>query len=123
MSRVLVVEDDRALCELLEMMLAFEGYEVQSATTASEALVLAAQRQPALILFDMRLSHGSGEDFLTAYRGLPNASARLIAVSGIANLAEEAARIGAHGFLRKPFELDALLGIVAGSLPVLEETA
>ena len=123
MPYILVVEDDRSLCELLEMLLAFEGYDVRCATTASQALDLAEQHQPAVILFDMRLSHGSGEDFLAAYRALPNASARLIAVSGIANLEDEAARIGAHGFLKKPFDLADLLAIVAESLPLVGETA
>ena len=112
MPDILVVEDDRALCELLEFVLADEGYDVRCARTASEALDLAEQRQPAVILFDMHLANGTGEDFLRAYRALPDASARLIAVSGIANLEGEAARIGAHGFLKKPFELEDLLASV-----------
>jgi len=123
MPYILVVDDDRAFCDLLDNFLACEGHEVQCAVSVSQALHLAQERQPTLVLFDLRLPDQSGEDFVAAYRALPNASARLIAVSGLANLHDEAARIGAHGFLRKPFELADLLAVVTESLPILNETA
>jgi two-component system, chemotaxis family, chemotaxis protein CheY len=116
MSSILVVEDEDVLRELLEIVLAEEGYEVRSATHASRALEMAACEQPSLIIFDITLPDLSGAELVARYRALPDATAALIAVSGIANLEEEAARIGAHGFLAKPFELDDLLDLVTRTL-------
>jgi CheY-like chemotaxis protein len=113
---MLVVDDDRAICELLEILLSEEGYEVACATTIARALDLAATHQVDLILFDMSLADGDGEHFVERYRRLPQASARLIAVSGIANLEQEATRIGADGFLTKPFEIDDLLSTVSRAM-------
>ena len=51
-----------------------------------------------------------------SYRRLPRATARLIAVSAIADIEDESARIGADGFLTKPFEIEDLLAIVGRSM-------
>jgi DNA-binding response OmpR family regulator len=59
----------------------------------------------------------NGVDFVTRYRELPHSTAALIAVSAIANLAEVATRIGADGFLAKPFEIEDLLSAVAKAYP------
>jgi len=106
---ILVVEDDDALRELLEIVLTDEGYEVQVASSAAEALNLARKRQPALILFDVLLGDQHGAAFVESYRRLPDATAPMMAVSALADLAAEAARIGADDFLAKPFDLDDLL--------------
>jgi len=116
MSYILVVEDEDLLLELLETVLAEEGYAVRSAANASRALELAAGEQPSLIIFDISLPDLSGAELVERYRALPDATASLIAVSGIANLAQEADRIGADGFLTKPFELDDLLSLVNQTL-------
>jgi DNA-binding response OmpR family regulator len=119
MSYVLVVDDDTAICELLDIVLSEAGYVVECATTCDRALELARVRQPEVILFDMSLADGDGEHFVTSYRQLPRATARLVAVSGIAKLDEESARIGADGCLAKPFELADLLRIVRGSMTAI----
>ena len=116
MSYILVVEDEDILRELLEIVLSEEGYEVRSATTAVDALDMAACERPAAIVFDMTLPDLCGAAFVKRYRELPDATAPLIAVSGIPNLADEAERIGIDGFLAKPFELEDLLSLVHRSL-------
>jgi DNA-binding response OmpR family regulator len=117
MGHVLVVDDDLAVCELITIALADEGYAVSVAHSVAQALQLTQQSQPALILFDMSMSDGNGAHFVVSYRQLPDSSAMLVAVSGVANLEAEASRIGADGFLTKPFDLDDLLAIVARALP------
>ena len=117
MSYVLVIEDEDVLRELLEIVLAEEGHDVRGATNASRALEMVGGERPSVIVFDMTLPDLSGAEFVKRYRRLPDATATLIAVSGIANLEEEATRIGADGYLTKPFELDDLLRLVNQSLP------
>ena len=116
MSYVLVVEDEDVLRELLEIVLADEGYEVRCATSAARALDLVTAERPSLIIFDITLPDLNGAELVERYRGLSDATAPLIAVSGIANLEAEVARIGADGFLAKPFELEALLSLVDRAL-------
>jgi DNA-binding response OmpR family regulator len=105
------------------MVLSDEGYDVRCASTIAQGLDLARTHQPRVILFDMSLTDGDGSHFVAEYRQLPQANARLIAVSGIPALEEETARIGADAYLPKPFDLDVLLTLVAQSRAELAETA
>src|SRR4051794_27994973 len=68
---ILVLDDDDATRELLDILLTEEGYEVRAASNAAEALALAGERQPALILFDMLLGTLRGAAFVESYRQLP----------------------------------------------------
>ena len=116
MSYILAIDDEAALAELLHDILADEGYEVRAVTTAAEALTVAQHHPPSLILFDLTMPAMSGEQFVQAYRSLPNASAKLVAISGIPHLDREAARIGADGYVVKPYEIDDLLATIASVL-------
>ena len=113
---VLVLDDDVDIRAVVEIALSDEGYEVMSARDAEEALRVVQERPTGLILFDLRLAHGSGEDFIRAYRALPDATAVMIVLSGAANVPEIAAQIGADGYLIKPFDLDDLLGTVEAAI-------
>jgi two-component system, NtrC family, nitrogen regulation response regulator NtrX len=115
MSYILVIDDEADLGELLLNILSEEGYEVRSATTAAEALTLVTESDPSLILFDINLPDLKGLDFVHAYRQLSPARAGLVAISGVVNLAEEAARIGADGYIVKPFEIDELFDTIAST--------
>ena len=110
---VLILDDDEAMRELLEITLTDEGYDVQSAATSDEALAIAAQQQPRVILFDLTLGNSSGEGFANGYSQLPNATACLLVVSGAVNIVERATEMGIDGYLVKPYELDDLLATVA----------
>jgi DNA-binding response OmpR family regulator len=114
---VLIVEDDDALCELLTILVSEEGYDVQCVSTATRGLDLARQRPPSLVLVDLILPDMSGEQFVTELRALRIASAPVIALSGHPNLEQEAARIGADGYLSKPFELEDVLATVRSFPP------
>lgn len=116
MSYILVVDDEIEIGDLLVDILADEGYTVRCANTALDALNVAEQRPPALILFDMTLPDLGGAEFIARYRRLAYAATPLIALSGIANLADEAVRIGADAHLAKPFEIDELLETIAEAL-------
>lgn len=117
MSNVLVVDDDEDIRELLEIILIEEGYGVRCVESATEALTLVIEQQPDLILTDLRLGRESGAALIESYRQLPDARARVVLVSGMAGLREEAARLGADDFLVKPFGLDELVSTVARACP------
>ena len=114
---VLVLDDDVGIRELVEAVLFEEGYEVVSARDTDAALRLVQERPATLIFFDLALAHGSGESFVSAYRALPDATASMVVLSGAPNLQETAARLGADGYLTKPFDLDDLLAAVKAAIP------
>lgn len=113
---VLVLDDDEMLRELVEAVLSGEGYRVRCAASIADALEIATRQQPGLVLFDLTLGMQRGEEFVTAYRQIPHATARLIATSGAADLVQRATALNVDGHLRKPWELDDLLCIVQDSL-------
>jgi two-component system, OmpR family, response regulator VicR len=112
MSYILVVDDDDSVCDLIELTLTDEGYEVVCARNGNHALHMLQERAPALVLFNLVMPDQSGAEFITACRQLPNSAAPMIVVSGMPNLDQIAAQIGADGSLAKPFDLIALLDTV-----------
>jgi CheY-like chemotaxis protein len=121
---VLVVEDEIELRELVAAVLAAEGYRPVSAPHGAAALaLLEAARRTAdagaeLILLDLHPPGVDGEEFVARYRRTPGPHAPIVlgaAVSG-AEAVALAERLGAAGFVRKPFDFDALLGVVAAAV-------
>ena len=111
-GRVLVVDDDPAILELLEAALRAEGYAVETAPdagTALDRLWAAWDAQPDVILLDLRLPAVDGKAFAELYRALPVRHAPLVLLSGLPEAADVAPEIGARDVLRKPFALDELL--------------
>ncbi|WP_042389408.1 response regulator transcription factor [Streptacidiphilus melanogenes] len=116
-ARVLVVDDEPALRDALESSLAFEGYEVLTASDGLEALDAVAAEQPDLVLLDIMMPRMDG---LTAVRRLRG---RGDTVPVLMLTARDAVGdrvtgldVGADDYLAKPFELDELLARVRALL-------
>ncbi len=119
MIRLLVVDDEPALREMLEIMLGREGYAVVSAPgyqVAIEAISQAPQPFP-VILTDLAMPDGSGLDVLTAAKQRSSASEVILftAHNSVEN-AIAAMSAGAFNFITKPFEPSALLALVQKAL-------
>lgn len=109
MIRILLVEDSKFLRLATERALARAGYEVSSAVDGDEALLLARQKLPDLILLDMLLPKMSGPDVLKALKQDP--STKLIPVVVMTGMSQKNAdrlkQDGAFEFLEKStLELD-----------------
>jgi two-component system nitrogen regulation response regulator NtrX len=113
---ILVIDDDEDVRDILTTVLADEGYEVVCATDPRHALGLIADRRPDLILLDLLMSGEGGVGFVESYRQGTNATAPILLVSGMPNVAQQAASIGVHGSISKPFDLDALVETVQTTL-------
>ncbi len=112
--RVLVVDDDEATCDLLRALLTEEGYAVATVPHGAAALELAKYHQPAVIILDERMPIMDGSSFVDHYRSQARPPAALILLSAMNDVEENAKRIGAAAFVRKPFDLDELLRVVEG---------
>jgi len=113
-DRILVVEDDEDIREVMQEVLAAEGFHVDVATDGLDALgKLEVGVSPPLILLDMMMPRMDGETFLKVLRGNPAlADALVVVISGNAAAREKASDFQAVACLVKPFELDEMLGLV-----------
>jgi DNA-binding NtrC family response regulator len=112
-AKILIVEDDARLRDVLLETAAMEGYDAHSVSTA-EAAVELLQREPFDILVtDVTLPSMSGLDLLQHCSRLrPGIVPIVITAYGTIDIAVEAMKRGAADFLTKPFELDGLLGTI-----------
>ncbi|MBI4997313.1 MAG: response regulator [Rhodocyclales bacterium] len=106
-TAVLVVEDNRANMKLATLLLSHAGYEVLQAESAAEGLVLARERQPALILMDIQLPGMDGLEATRIIKADPaTRDIKVVALTAFAMAGDEA-RIraaGCDGYLAKPID-------------------
>lgn len=105
--RVLVIDDDPMMCELLERLLTVEGYRVDSAESGEVALRLLHAPGPAphAVVTDLQMPGLSGASLAAQIRATWS-KVRMIAMSGAD--ADPGMLAGFDGFLRKPFTMSAL---------------
>ena len=113
--RILIVDDEPAVADLIEAVLKEEGYTVAIARDGPQGVMLARDWQPDLILMDVMLP---GLDGGTAIRRLKaetvTAAIPIVAMSAGRTIRLHTADLGgADGALAKPFDIDALLAQVA----------
>ena len=105
-GRILVVEDDDVLRDILAEALREDGYSVELAEDGQTALELARSWQPDLLILDLMMPNMDGEALASHIRSVPGAArAPIIVVSASRRAEEIGARIGALASLRKPFDL------------------
>jgi len=111
---ILVVEDDDDIRDVMQDILASEGFRVDVAKDGLDALSkLDVGAEPPLILLDMMMPRMDGEAFLKVLRDKPTlAHAPVVVISGSAAARETARKLQATACLMKPFELDELLGMI-----------
>jgi CheY-like chemotaxis protein len=108
--RVLVVDDDQPIRELLTEYLTDEGFGVDSAVTIPQAQACIAQHTPDLILLDLMLPGRTGWEFLRQRRGDPLLSRiPVLVISAVPPDRLSSARdLGADAALSKPFDLEVV---------------
>ena len=116
-ARILVVDDDESIRELLRLHLTAAGYEVELAADAIAAGYRVLKSPPDLIITDVSMPHMDGFEFVAAlgedqaYRHIP-----VIFLTSEEEGEQRAKGLNAVGFVRKPVRADELLAIVAKHL-------
>jgi DNA-binding response OmpR family regulator len=115
-KRILVVEDEENISETLRYNLTREGYEVSEASTGRQALEVARQRHPDLILLDLMLPEMSGLEVCRVLRS--EMSTPILMLTAKANEIDKVVglQMGADDYVTKPFSLTELLARVAAML-------
>lgn len=115
--RVLVVDDEADLRELLELTLVGMGLDVDCAADLGQAKAFLGQHAFSLCLTDMRLPDGNGLDLVSYLNGHhPNLPVAVLTAYGSAENAVAALKAGAFDYLSKPIALEALRNLVRGAL-------
>jgi two-component system KDP operon response regulator KdpE len=122
-ERVLVVDDEPQFRRALVTSLRGAGYDVESASSAEEALTSAGLRAPDVIILDLVLPDGRGTDVARELRGWSEAP--IILVSAVGDEAEKigALDVGADDYVTKPFAIGELLARMRAVLRRVNSTS
>jgi CheY-like chemotaxis protein len=112
--RVLIVEDDAQIADVLQDTLSEEGWDSRCAANGSEGLAILEHWTPHVIILDLMMPVMNGRSFRTAQRELERhlADVPVIVLTGARDGHRLAEEVGASAFIAKPFELDDVLSTV-----------
>jgi CheY-like chemotaxis protein len=109
MTRVLVIDDDPSIRQMVAYALDDEGYHVAEASDGQTALELVGQQHPDLILLDMKMPGMDGWEFVKRYRARYDHQAPIVVLTAAPDAAQRGAEVNAEGHVSKPFDLDNLV--------------
>lgn len=117
-ARILVVDDEADIRELVQEILTEEGYLVEGAANAAEARAACAKQAPDLVLLDIWMPDTDGISLLREWQLSHALSAPVVMMSGHGTVetAVEATRLGAVDYVEKPLSLAKLLRTVQSAL-------
>jgi DNA-binding response OmpR family regulator len=109
MGKILIVDDEPSILEVLQRYLKMKGFETLEAQTGENALQLLASEKVSAVLLDMHLNTVQGLGLLTQFFTL-NPGLRVIMMSGSEddNDVKAALALGACGYILKPFDFTQL---------------
>ena len=105
--RILIVDDEKAMREFLEIMLRKEGYDAMSMESAAKALEFCKENYADLVITDLKMPGMNGVEFIRALKEL-DPSLLVIMVTAYASVetAIDAMKAGAYDYFTKPFNID-----------------
>ena len=110
---ILIVEDDDDCREMLAALLVSHGYHIVTAENGAEALMVARQYQPCLILLDLMMPVMDGEEFRRTQLADPQIrDIPIVIVSARLGAHEIGRRLGAVGTIPKPLDLDEVAATI-----------
>jgi DNA-binding NtrC family response regulator len=115
--RVLIVDDDPDLRQLVELNLRSEGFEVASVETAAAAIAACAEKPPATVVLDLMLPDRSGKEVLAElHERTPSLPILILTALRDVSDAVECMRLGAADYLQKPFDRTRLVTSVKNAV-------
>jgi len=116
-TKIMVVDDDANIRDLMNTLLSSEGYEVIQAGNAAEVQERFGGPQPDVILLDLQLPDGHGLDLLPTFKKQwPESEVIVLTGNATFDAAVEATKRGAYHFQNKPFDSKSLLVLVNRAL-------
>jgi two-component system nitrogen regulation response regulator NtrX len=116
-SHILIVDDEKSICQALKGILGDEGYEVSTVNEGAGALALVEEDAPDLVLLDIWMPGIDGLEVLERLKARhPALPVVMISGHGSVETAVKATRLGAFDFIEKPLDMDKILVAVRNGL-------
>jgi len=113
MIKLLVVDDEPGMCDILKKMFSPKGYEVLTATSGQDALSIIKKDNPELVLLDINMQGLNGLEVLRRIKAVsPKTKVVMVSISDDPDTKEKARVLGADGFVKKPFTTSHLEDVV-----------
>ncbi len=112
MAKILIAEDERDIRDLIVFTLQFAGYQVAAAANGEEAVNLARQNKPDLILMDVRMPRMTGYEACALMKADPNLKdvpVVFLSAKGQDSEIQTGLQVGAVEYMLKPFAPDQLI--------------
>ncbi len=117
MEKILVVDDEKSLREVMSIMLKRAGYAVTEAVDGEEAISQVGKEIYDLVITDLRMPKADGMEVLKAVKSSsPDTVVLVVTAFGTADSAVEAMKHGAYDYLTKPFQVDEVQLIIRNAL-------
>jgi nitrogen regulation protein NR(I) len=119
---VLVIDDDSEICYSLQRVLTQRGYDVQSAGSGEEGVVIARKMRPQIVYLDYRMAGANGLEVLQQIRrDSPRSMVIFMTAYGTTQTAIEAMKYGAYDYLMKPLHLEKMITITENALKAYQD--
>ena len=113
LKRILILDDNQDILDVVEEALTYEQFEVHSTTRAAEIIPLIEKLKPNLVLLDYRVSGTNGGEVCRTIKSSPDfGDTPVIIFSAYVNSSKELFNYGCDAIINKPFNLDELIGKV-----------
>jgi DNA-binding NtrC family response regulator len=114
---ILVIDDDKDVCEFLEKFLSEDGYNINTLAKPDRALDRIKEKTYHLIILDLKMPHIKGEDLLTEIRKVsPDISVIILTAHPSVDSAVQTMKNNAFDYIKKPFKVDELRGTIRNAL-------
>lgn len=115
-AKILVIDDDPLICEVVAQILTLSGYDVSSATCGEEGLRRLYKVHPDLVLLDIMMPEMDGLEVLKRIRCLTDIPVIMLSALSQTDITVSALEIGADDFIKKPFKREELLARIRALL-------
>ncbi len=110
MNSILIIDDEKEICESIKIILDYEGYNVNYSTSASTGIAKLSEQQYSCLLLDIQMPEMNGFEVLNKVKeNNRDISVIIISAHGSVENAIKATRLGAFDFIEKPIDRDKLL--------------
>lgn len=121
MARILVIDDEAGIRDVLSVILKDEGYDVRTAVNGADGVDIAGRFRPDLVVTDLVMPDQEGIETIAQLRKLDK-TLKIVAISGYASGGRDYLRtakaIGAVATVAKPIDYDAFVNLLADLLAV-----
>jgi DNA-binding NtrC family response regulator len=110
MNSIIIIDDEKEICESIKMILEYEGYEVDYSTSSLDGLAKITNGQFSALLLDIQMPEMNGFEVIKKVKeSNPDLSVIIISAHGSIENAIKATKLGAFDFIEKPVDRDKLL--------------